>query len=238
MSPYFAYNYQGPAFVQWGGPHLAALFVLGGIMLVCWRIHPAASRRQVIRLSLAGLLFGNELGWHAWHAFYGLWTVKALLPLNLCNLMVFLAVWVLLTRDQTGYEFLYLLGIPAASQVLLTPALGPYGFPHVLFFQILISHGGIVLAALYLTRVEQMRPRSWRAVGRVILWTTVYASLIFFLNRFLSSNYLFLAHKPPEATLLDYLGPWPWYILSMELIGVVLVTGLYLPFYLADRQAG
>jgi hypothetical integral membrane protein (TIGR02206 family) len=127
-----------------------------------------------------------------------------------------------------------LLGIPAASQVLITPALGIYGFPHILFFQIFISHGGIVVAALYLTLVEQMRPRSWRAVWRVAVWATLYAVAIFFLNQVLGSNYLFLAYKPPAVTLLDYLGPWPFYFLSMELIGIVLLVLLYLPFHWVD----
>jgi len=217
MSAYFAYNYQGAP--------------LG------WRRLPLAMpQRRLVRRSLAALLVANELFWHAWHVYHDLWSVETLLPLNLCNLMVFLAAWVLLTKDQTGYEFLYLLGLPAASQVLLTPALGPYGFPHILFFQIFISHGGVALAALYLTLVEGLRPASWRAVWRVAVWTTIYALLIFLLNQWLGSNYLFLTHKPPAGTLLDYLGPWPWYILSMELIGLVLVTALYLPFHLAGKK--
>ena len=146
------------------------------------------------------------------------------------------SAWTLLTKNQTGYEFVYLLGIPAASQVLVTPALGPYGFPHALFFQIFISHGGAVIAALYLTLVERMRPASWGAVRRVAAWTSLYAFGIFLLNQALGSNYLFLAHKPPAATLLDYLGPWPWYFISMEAIGLGLVILLYLPFHWADAH--
>jgi len=51
----------------------------------------------------------------------------------------------------------------------------------------------------------------------------------------LGSNYLFLAYKPPAATLLDYLGPWPWYFLSMVAIGLALASLLYLPFWIKDR---
>jgi len=32
------------------------------------------------------------------------------------------------------YEFVYLLGIAGASQALLTPDAGAYGFPHFRFF--------------------------------------------------------------------------------------------------------
>lgn len=230
MGKYFEYAYTGEPFKQLGAAHISALLVILGMTIVFWRFPNDFWEHRKIRFSLAVLLVINELGWHAWHAYYGLWTVQEMLPLELCNLMVFTGAFALATKNQTAYEFVYLLGIPAASQVLITPALGPYGFPHILFFQIFISHGGVVLAALYLTFVERMHPASWRSVGRVVILTTLYVIAIFFLNKVLGSNYLFLAYKPPAATLIDYLGPWPWYILSMEAIGVVLVILLYLPF--------
>ncbi len=236
MAAYFAYQYSGKPFVQLGAAHIAALLVICGLVVALWRLPLGPRPRRAVRLSLAALLVANELFWHAWHAYYGQWSVQYLLPLNVCNLMVFASAWTLLTKNQTGYEFIYLLGIPAASQVLITPALGRYGFPHALFFQIFISHGGVLVAALYLTLVERMRPASWRAVRRVAVWTTLYAIAIFFFNRAVGGNYLFLAYKPPAATLLDYLGPWPWYWLSMEAIGLALVVLLYLPFYWADLR--
>ncbi len=230
MQGYLAYDYSGPPFVQWGAAHIGALLLIAALALAGWRLHLSAGSRRVLRGGLAALLLLNELSWHAWHAWYGLWTVQDLLPLELCNLMVLLSAWTLLRRSQAGYEFIYLLGIPAASQVLITPALGPYGFPHVLFFQIFISHGGVTLAALYLTLGEGMRPRGWWAARRVIGWTLLYALGIFLLNPWLGSNYLFLAHKPPAATLMDYLGPWPWYCLAMAAIGAALAILMYLPF--------
>jgi hypothetical integral membrane protein (TIGR02206 family) len=236
VGQYFSYDYHGPAFVQLGITHIGALLVILGLALAGWKLPLTKDQRRVLRWALAGLLAINELGWHGWHVFYRIWTVQALLPLNLCNLMVFASAWTLVSKNQVGYEFIYLLGIPAASQVLITPALGPYGFPHVLFFQIFISHGGVVLAALYLTLGEGMRPRSWQSVWRVAGWAILYALVIFWLNRVLGSNYLFLAYKPPAATLLDYLGPWPWYILGMVIIGLVLVTALYCPFHARDLK--
>jgi uncharacterized membrane protein YwaF len=38
----------------------------------------------------------------------------------------------------------------------------------------------------------------------------------------IGSNYLFLAHKPDTPTLLDIFGLWPWYILGMVGIGMIL----------------
>lgn len=237
LGQYFSIDYHGPAFVQLGLAHLGAMALVAVLVLVAWKLPLNTKQRQMARWALAGLLVVNELGWHTWHICYGIWTVQALLPLNLCNLMVIGSAWTLVSKNQVGYEFIYLLGIPAASQVLITPALGPYGYPHILFFQIFISHGGVVLAALYLTLGEGMRPRSWHSVWQVAGWGLLYALGIFWLNQWLGSNYLFLAYKPPAATLLDYLGPWPWYIMSVLGIALALVIALYWPFYMHDRRS-
>ncbi len=236
MGPYFASDYHGTPFAWLGAAHLGALLVIFALVLLGWRLELSPRGRRAVRFGLAGLMLANEIFWHAFHAYHGLWSLQYLLPLNLCNVMVLTSVFTLLTRHQVGYEFIYLLGIPAASQVLITPALGSYGFPHILFFQIFISHGGIVLAALYLTLGEGFRPRSWRAVAVVTLSATLYTILIFCINPLLGGNYMFLAYKPPAATLLDYLGPWPWYILTGEAIGLALIALLYLPFHLKDKN--
>ncbi len=172
----------------------------------------------------------NELGWHLWHVYFGLWTARDMLPLEICNLMVLLAAWELVSLDERGFPFLYLLGISGAAQVLITPGLDSYGFPHILFFQIFLSHGGVVLAAVYLAVVERMRLQVWRDVIVVGVVTNIYALLIMRVNAATGSNFLFLAHKPPVPTVLDYFGPWPIYILGMEAAGILLFVLLALPF--------
>ena len=238
MENYFAFPYDGGPFVPFGTAHLGALGVILSLGVCFWIFRAKLVLLTRIRIGLAVLLLVNEVGWHIWHLVHGLWNVQTLLPLNLCNLLVLLSIYTLVTKQQISYEFVYLLGIPAASQVLLTPALGMFGFPHILFFQIFISHGGVVLAALYLTVVEKLRPAGWKAVRRTIIWTTIYAAFIFVLNPLIGGNYLFLAYKPSAATLMDFLGDWPWYILWMELIGVGLVALMYMPFVFRDARPG
>lgn len=46
----------------------------------------------------------------------------------------------------------------------------------------------------------------------------------------LGTNYLYLRHKPEQPSLLDFFGPWAWYVLGMIAAGVVLCFVLYAPF--------
>jgi hypothetical integral membrane protein (TIGR02206 family) len=168
-----------------------------------------------------------------WNAFTGQWTIQTMLPLHLCSMLVWTGALMLVTKNYSIYEFCYFLGIGGALQALLTPDLGLYGFPHFRFFQTYISHGLIIGAAIYMTVVEGFRP-TWKSLLRVALWINVYMAVVFGINMLIGSNYLFVAHKPPTASLLDLLPPWPWYIVWMEAIGLVMCLILYLPFAIKD----
>jgi hypothetical integral membrane protein (TIGR02206 family) len=130
---------------------------------------------------------------------------------------------------------MYLVGIAGAIQVLITPDLGIYGFPHFRFFQTFLSHGLVITAAIFMTVVERFRP-TWKSLVRVFVWTNVYAFIIYFLNSYIGSNYLMINHKPDLPSLLDLLPPWPIYILYMEVIGVISMLILYLPFVIKDLR--
>jgi len=70
---------------------------------------------------------------------------------------------------------------------------------------------------------------------RIFIWTNIYMVAIFFLNRAIGSNYLFIAEKPPSPTLMDALSPWPWYIPQLEILAFIMLFILYIPFLIKDK---
>lgn len=234
MTPYFAANYQGPAFEFLGKAHLGALaaLVLLNLILISFR-NASDGTKGFLRWMLALLLWGNEIAFHYWNYIAGRWTLQTMLPLHLCSVLVWVGGWMLVTKKYKVYEFMYFMGIAGALQALITPDLGIYGFPHFRFFQTFISHGLIVTAAIYMTVVEGLRP-TWKSMVRVFVIMNLYALAIYFVNDYLGSNYLMINHKPELPSLLDLLPPWPVYIAYMELIGVASMLLLYLPFALKD----
>jgi hypothetical integral membrane protein (TIGR02206 family) len=238
MSDFFSLNYSGAPFELFGPAHLVALVVVVALNLaiVAYRWRFTTGQRRGLRYTLAVVLLINESLWHLWNWTTGQWTIQTMLPLHLCSLLVFLSAYLLVTRSYAIYEFVYFLGIAGASQALLTPDAGVYGFPHFRFFQVIISHGAIITTAIYMSAVEGYRP-TWSSIRKVLLGGNLYLLLVGLINWMLGSNYLFIAHKPETASLLDVLGPWPWYILVMEALALVMTLLLYLPYIIKDWNA-
>lgn len=237
MDQFFVKDFAGGPFQLFSISHLIALgiILLAIASIVLFRKKLTPSQKQSLRYGAATVLIANEVAWHLWNLFTGQWTLQTMLPFHLCSVLVWLSAYMLVKRSFRIYEFAYLLGIPGALQALLTPDLGLYDFPHFRYFQVFISHGLIVLAALYMTLVEGFRPVP-KSLLRVLIFSNLYMLVITGLNLLIGSNYLFTAHKPETASLLDILPPWPWYLLIIELLGIVFVGLFYLPFAIQDAR--
>jgi hypothetical integral membrane protein (TIGR02206 family) len=237
MGQYFVKDYTGEAFRLFGSGHLISLAVIFFINLsfIWLRKSENQKLKDGVRFGIAALLVISESSWHIWNIAIGEWTIQTHLPLHICAVLVWTSLIMLLTKNYYIYEFAYFLGIAGASQALLTPEAGIYGFPHYRVFQTLTAHGAIVTAAVFMTVVEGYRP-NWSSFKRVFIWTNIYMIVVTGINLLIGSNYLYTLHKPPSASLMDFLGPWPWYLLSVELVALVICFLLYLPFFLRDRR--
>ncbi len=237
MDQFFGKDFTGGPFKIFSPSHLVALgcFLLIIVYFVINRQRFSQVARKRIRYGMAAILFFNEIAWHVWNVYVGKWTIQEHLPFHLCSILVWLGVFMLIKKDLRIYEFTYLLGIPGALQAMLTPDLGIYDFPHFRYYQTFISHGLIIISALYMTFVEGFRPTP-RSLVRVIIGTNIYAAVITGLNFLINSNYLYTAHKPVTASLLDVLPAWPWYLPILELLALFFIGLMYLPFAIIDRR--
>jgi len=237
MGQYFAKDYSGEPFHLFGIGHLIALslVILINLSFIWLRKSKNQKLKDGVRYAITASLVISEGSWHIWNIVIGEWTIQTHLPFHLCAILVWTSLIMLLTKNYYIYEFAYFLGIAGASQALITPEAGIYGFPHYRVFQTLIAHGSIVTAAIFMTVVEGYRPY-WSSFRRVFLWTNIYMVVVTGINLLIGSNYLYTIHKPPSASLMDLLGPWPWYLFLVELVALFLCVILYLPFYLQDRK--
>lgn len=207
------------------GVAIAILAVAGALARLA-RARPAASRP--VRLGLAAAIAANELAWYGYVVAHGGLRPPHGLPLDLCDVVLWLAVWALVRPTVWVRDVVWYLGVAGSGMAVLTPDVGAplRSYPAAVFF---LAHGMVVVAALFLVLggVHRPGPGSW---WRVFLWTNAYAAAVGGFNAVFGTNYMYLRAKPRSATLLDWLGPWPWYVLAAEAVALVLLWLLYLPF--------
>ena len=139
----------------------------------------------------------------------------------------------LIFNSRRLLQIVYFIGIGGAMQAMLTPALD-YGFPHYRFIEFFAAHIAIILAVLYMVWVEQFRP-TLKSVFLTMGFLNLLLIVVGSINFLIGGNYMFLARKPETASLLDVLGPYPWYLLSLEVVAFVLFLLLYLPIAISNR---
>ena len=163
------------------------------------------------------------------------WSERTSLPLALCDVAVLVAAAACLWRQPLLVELTYFLGLAGTLQGVLTPDLS-VGFPHLVFWEYVIGHLGIVFAAVFLVFGLGITPRR-HAVPRVLFITLAYTAVVGLVDALSGANYMFLRRPPGEWTLLRLLGPWPWYLFSATGVAVVLFTLLDAPFWPGRRRA-
>ena len=164
----------------------------------------------------------------------GTWSARTSLPLPLCDVAVLVAAAACFWRTPLLVELTYFWGLAGTLQGVLTPDLST-GFPHLVFWQYVIGHLGIVFAALFLVVGLGLAPRR-HAILRVFAITLAYSALVGLVDALTGANYMFLRRPPGEWTLLRLLGPWPWYLLSVTGVALVLLTALDAPFWPSRRR--
>lgn len=159
-----------------------------------------------------------------------------LLPLQLCDLLIVVAAAALWWRHPLLVEVTYFWGLAGTLQAVLTPDLGAR-FPQVQFFEFVVGHLAIVLAAAYLVVGLGVRPRRG-AVLRTFGVSVAYTGAIGLVDAVTGANFMYLRHAPVSWSLLDVLGPWPWYVVSAAALALAIFTVLDLPFALQRRRSG
>ncbi|KWX89060.1 hypothetical protein AMQ83_02895 [Paenibacillus riograndensis] len=185
--------------------------------------------KQSVRLLLVAVLLSSEGCLQLWYITQEVWTKGNSLPLELCGITLLLSIVMLLTRSRLLYSFLYFAGIGGAFIALLTPNL-VYPFPHFRFLLFFAAHGGIILASLYMTWIEGYKP-TWKSLFFTMLCLNIVAAAVYAADRILGANYMFLAHKPGTFSVLDYFGPYPYYLLVEEAFAFVVFLLMYLVFF-------
>jgi len=209
------------------------IMVLITIAVLCLLVAFAARKQMPFRIGwLRGLLglflVGYIVFFYVQKGIEGTLTWRYSLPLDLCSLVLVACLISLFRPNQLLKEIAYFWGLGGVLQALSTPDLAE-GFPSVEFILFFWGHGATLAAITFLSLSHGFRPGKGSVI-RMMIALNIYALVVGTVNAIMGWNYGYLCRKPYAPSLLDSLGPWPWYLLSIELIALLTFLILNIPW--------
>lgn len=208
-------------------PHIVTLviFFLTCFLFVYYR-KKLQPYQPIIKWTLFSILMVCEVSYHLWRVLTNQWEV-ADLPIQVCSLSTFIALYLFLKKNTKAFSFLYFIGIIPPILSMVTPDI-VYQFPHFRFLKYFIHHSAIPIAVLYFILFEGYRVPK-KAVLHSFLTLNIMAVPVFFLNIMLDTNFFFLANPSETKTLLWFFGSGIMYYINLEIVAIVVFVITYLP---------
>lgn len=227
-------------FVAYGPSHLVvlAVFAVGAIALIWFGRKQTESQARLFGRGLAVLLLATFVVALVYKLIRP--SMDNSVPLQLCDLAELAAAYAMWSRRQWAFSLAYYWGLVLSTQALITPDVGTAeegapDFPHHLFDTFFALHVLVVWAAIYLTWGRGMRPR-WRDYRFAVVAALIWMAFTFTFNTIAGTNYGYLNGKPPTASILDVMGPWPVYLLVETAVVIVVWALMTWPWERATRH--
>lgn len=239
VKEFMNFRYEEYPFELFSVSHVAAMIVSFGCMigLYVFRNRLSGSGKDVLKWLIVVLLVLSEALFQIWYFINDQWDVAINLPFQLCSISLYLCTIMLITKNYRIFEISFFASMTGAFIAIVTPELF-FGYPHFRYFQFFLAHLAIVLSCLYMVWIEGFI-LTFRSMVRAFIALNLIAVIVFMVNRLVGANYMFLSHKPYNASPIDYLGEYPYYLLALEGVALILFSLLYIPFYLfKNRKSG
>ena len=216
--------------------HLGALLVVVGVtagLTIATRRFPGPWITLVSRVLGLAIALAEPSYWIG-QAAHGAFSFRDDLPLHLSRVAEFVSAAALWWPKPFLVELTYFWGLGAIVQALLTPDIQQH-FPDPAYFRFYVGHGGVLVAAVLLTVGRRIYPRPG-ATLRVFAATIVVSAVAALADAATGGNYMFLRAKPVNSSLLNFMGPWPWYVASGLVLAIAFLALLNAPFWLIRRR--
>ena len=225
------------AFHHFDSTHIA-LLALAAVIIFCAvlifrRLSTAGRNRFFAVLTVLLLLdefakYAIAIGTNSWSWSY--------LPLHLCSINIFVCLAYTLTKKDLLAEFLYSLCLPGAVVALIVPT---WNDLPILNGMLLHSASVHIMLVMYpvLVLANGFCP-SFRRLPKILCMLAAVAVPIYFVNKWLGTNFFFLARTEnnPVLEMLAAVFGEKYFFLGLPLLLIIVWTLMYIPWALAARK--
>jgi len=183
---------------------------------------------------LASLPFFCIIGRMTYLLLDGSFDVALDMPFFMCRFMALVLPFVIYTRNRFMLGILYFWVLAGTINAVITPDL-LFNFGHWEYIVYFVYHLGLIIAMIYATLVFKFEI-TWRDYWNAVLGVIVFTVFSAAVNFMLKANYNYLSEKPEVASILDVMGPWPWYIGVVYVLMFFLFFIAFLPFLFKQRR--
>lgn len=203
-----------------GATHLGLLgitaLVSAGAVWIIRSIRATSTQTTVIRTA-GWVLLTIALVQTIWSALPSNWNINSSLPLHYSDLLRFITAIALISGLRWAVAVSYYWGLTLNLQAIITPHPSMLAGPTVDFLLYWVLHICVLAAPLVLVWGIGFLPQ-WRDFALTYLLAIGWAILVMPINAWLGTNYGFVNYPPDGASLVDWLGPWPIYVVWMAVI--------------------
>jgi len=178
--------------------------------------------KQVILQTIGYLVVFNEIVFQAYMVYYGIWSLKTSLPMEMCYLSALLIPIYSKNRHLRLLKtWFFFAGFGGSLFAFINTNLSEMEHIYV-SIHYFFAHGLVIFVMLSIV-ADGYRPK-WEDYFIAIKWTTVLVIFIILTNLVLDSNYMFTFEKPAGVNFTLLMPDWPYYFLIMLCIGLSFYT--------------
>ena len=217
----------GNEFVLFSDQHLLTMGIGFGVSILLIFLGFFVEKKQAFAKIIAILVLGVKIAELIYRYKYYGESIAQLLPLHLCPIVIILSILMMFFHSEALFQPVYFWCMGAFFAIIMPDIReGMHDFASQSFY---VTHFFILFSAAYAFIHFRFRPTKTGFIMSFLLLISL-AFVMYFVNNELGTNYLFVNRPPSAPTLVDFMGPWPYYIFSIIGIYIALSFILYLPF--------
>ena len=231
---HFPDMYEGSSLtgLEFMGPLLIGIIVL--VVFYFLKDSLSTKAKQRIILVMGTILAISEIS-DKIYVYYHLGLSVELLSLHLCSISAILGVYLIFfNQNRTLYGIWFFWALQGAFQALLSPTV-TVGIGYFKYWQFFTHHVLLVILPVTFIYFNNWIPK-FKDVIRSYIWLIIVSIPVIIFNTFVGTGYMFvsLSHdaRPTTGSPLDWLGPYPFYIIVLFAFAFALLALTYVPIKL------